>query len=299
MTSLYRDDAELYDIAFDWDVEEEVDWLLERLGPGCTSVLEPGCGTGRMVVAFARRGIEVLGFDCDVEEEVDWLLGRRGPGCRRVLEPGCGTGRMLVAFARRGVEVFGFDLSGPALAIARERTAPFAELATVALADMAHFDLGRTFGGAICPINTLGHLPRPQLATHLNSMARHLEPRARYLAQVGLVDLDSHEPFAGSHWEASRGQTKLRVDWVDEELDAGSGRSLQRSRIEVLEGPRAGEVLEEVHEMTAWTPETWAAVVAASPLVEAATYDASRRGERPRVEPEATGGLLWHELTVR
>ncbi len=253
MASLYRDDAELYDIAFDWDVEEEVDWLLERLGPGCRSVLEPGCGTGRM----------------------------------------------LVAFARRGSEVFGFDLSESALAIARRRTAPFAELATVAVADMAEFVLGRTFGGAICPINTLGHLSPAQLATHLECMARHLEPGARYLVQFGLVDPDSHEPFAGSHWEASRGETKLRIDWVDEELDAERGQSLQRSRIEVLEGPRAGEVLEELHEMTVWTPATWAEMVAASPLVQLATYDASRRGDRPRVGADATGGLLWHELRAK
>jgi SAM-dependent methyltransferase len=252
VSDLYDEHAELYDIAFDWDVEEEVDWLLERLGRDCGSVLEPGCGTGRMLVALARRGIEAVGF----------------------------------------------DLSEAALAIARRRLAPFGELVAVTVGDMADFDLGRSFGGAICPINTLGHLTPQQLEAHLVCMARHLDPRARYLVQVGLVDSGEHEPFAGSHWEASRGETKLRIDWIDEELDVESGRSLQRSRIEVLEGPRAGEVLEEVHEMTAWTPETWTRAVAASPFSRAATYDAGRRGARPLVGSEATGGLLWHELVA-
>jgi hypothetical protein len=32
VTRLYTDDAELYDIAFGWDVSEEVEWLFERLG---------------------------------------------------------------------------------------------------------------------------------------------------------------------------------------------------------------------------------------------------------------------------
>lgn len=41
MTRIYSDD-ELYDIAFDWDVSAEADWLVERLGPQCASVLEPG-----------------------------------------------------------------------------------------------------------------------------------------------------------------------------------------------------------------------------------------------------------------
>jgi SAM-dependent methyltransferase len=63
VTKLYTDDAELYDIAFDWDVSAEVEWLLERLGPECRSVLEPGCGSGRMLDAFAPHGLAVVGID--------------------------------------------------------------------------------------------------------------------------------------------------------------------------------------------------------------------------------------------
>ena len=44
MTRLYEDDAELYDIAFDWDISDEADWLVEKLE--ATTVLEPGCGGG-------------------------------------------------------------------------------------------------------------------------------------------------------------------------------------------------------------------------------------------------------------
>jgi hypothetical protein len=46
VTKLYTDDADLYDIAFDWDVSAEVEWLVDRLGPGCRSIFEPGCGSG-------------------------------------------------------------------------------------------------------------------------------------------------------------------------------------------------------------------------------------------------------------
>ena len=31
MTRLYTDEAELYDIAFDWDISDEADWLVARL----------------------------------------------------------------------------------------------------------------------------------------------------------------------------------------------------------------------------------------------------------------------------
>jgi SAM-dependent methyltransferase len=247
VTKLYTDDAELYDLAFDWDITDEVEWLLDLLGPACRSVLEPGCGGGRVLEAFAKRGLEVTGIDS--------------------------SSRMV--------------------ALARER---LGGRGVVHLADMTNFDLGRTFAGAVSPINTLLHLTPRELERHFDAMARHLEPQARYLVQVGLVDPGEREPFAASHWEASRGDTHLKIDWVDEELDVAGGRSKQRSRIHVLRGPRAGEVVEEVHEMTAWTPRTWRSAIEQSALAEIATYDGSAKDSWPRVEPTATGGLLWHEL---
>jgi len=201
---------------------------------------------------------------------------------------------MLEALADRGCQVVGIDTSAQMVELSRHRLGTRGE---VFEADMTHFDLGRTFDGAVCPINTLLHLSPAELGRHFHRMAHHLERRARYLVQVGLVEADQ-EPFAGSQWEASRGETSLRVDWVDEELDLVSGTSRQRSRIEVLSGPRAGEVVEELHEMTAWTPATWADAIGASPFEQVATYDGGRKGQWPRVDATATGGLLWHELQV-
>jgi SAM-dependent methyltransferase len=64
LPSLYTTDAELYDIAFSWDVSEEIDWLVERLGGETVeSVLEPACGSGRILSAFAARGIRAVGID--------------------------------------------------------------------------------------------------------------------------------------------------------------------------------------------------------------------------------------------
>jgi SAM-dependent methyltransferase len=244
MTRLYEDDAELYDIAFDWDISDEADWLVGALA--ATTVLEPGCGSGRMLEALADRGCQVVGID---------------------------TSPVMVELARRRLGT----------------------RAEVLEADMTRFDLGRTFDGAVCPVNTLLHLSPEDLARHLGCMSLHLEPRSRYLVQVGLVAADG-DAFAGSHWEASRGETSVRVEWTDEELDLLRASSRQRSRIEVLSGPRAGEVVEEVHEMTAWTPATWADAIAASPFDEVATYDGGGKGQWPRVDAFATGGLLWHEL---
>jgi SAM-dependent methyltransferase len=65
--TLYRSNVELYDIAFDWDINDEVDWLLNRLGSKCHAILEPGCGSGRMLKVFAQKGIEVVGLDSSTE----------------------------------------------------------------------------------------------------------------------------------------------------------------------------------------------------------------------------------------
>jgi SAM-dependent methyltransferase len=230
-TELYERHAELYDRAFRWDIEDEVDWLVERLGPGSRSVLEPGCGSGRVLEPLARRGLHPVGID-------------RSAG--------------MVELARaRGLEAV--------------------------LADMTDFDLGRTFDGAVCPINTLAHLTPAQLARHLERMGRHLRPGGRYLVQLQLGG-EAHS----SEWETDG----VRVTWTMEYVDPAGSRQRHRSRIETP----AGEVVEEVHELTLWTPAAWAAAVAASPFVETALYDGAQDGY-PAVEPGSEGPMLWHELT--
>ena len=64
---LYDDLAWIYDATFDWDIEDEVDWLIERLGVGVETVLEPFCGSGRMFPSFVRRGVTMFGVDISEE----------------------------------------------------------------------------------------------------------------------------------------------------------------------------------------------------------------------------------------
>jgi SAM-dependent methyltransferase len=244
VTRLYTDDVDLYDIAFTWDLDDEVDWLLQRFGPECRSVLEPGSGSGRMLEALTRRGLEVAGID---------------------------VSEAMVAYSRERVD------------------------AQIVHADMTTFDLGRTFDAAVCPINTLLHLTPAELQRHLGRMAEHLEPGARYLVQVGVFDGSDLPP--PSEWDSERDGVGLHCVWAPVERDLAAGRETHRSVIEVTAGPRRGEVVEELHEMTAWTPATWRQAIAQSPFEEVASYDGGERG-RPRVELEQCGGLMWHELVA-
>lgn len=249
MTRLYADDVELYDMAFTWDIDDEVSWLVERFGPSCMTVLEPGSGTGRMLVALALRGLAPCGID---------------------------SSAAMVAFSRARLSEAGVH-------------------AGVMLGDMTDFDLELRFDAAVCPINTLLHLTPAELASHLVLMGDHLEPNARYLVQVGVFESEVLPP--PSEWQAERDGTALRCEWVLVERDLDAGRERHCSRIEVLSGPRQGDVVEELHEMTAWTPATWREAIAASPFTELAAYDGSESG-RPEVELEHGGGLMWHELVA-
>ena len=237
MSRIYTDEAELYDIAFDWDLTDEAGWLVERLGPGCRSVLEAGCGSGRMLAALAAHGLEVVGID---------------------------TSEEMLAFTRaRGAEVV--------------------------RADMRNFDLGRRFDGAVSVVSTVGILASDGLASHLESMARHLEPGARYLVQQGVFAAQAE--LWRSEWEAERGGTRLHVTW--EAID----RRRSRSRVEIVAGPRAGDVVEDEHVSTFWTVEAWCEAIAASAFAQVACYD-GREEDRPEVELARGGGLLWHELVA-
>lgn len=243
MSDLYDDLADLYDAVFDWDVEDEADWLVERLGAGC----------------------------------------------RRVLEPGCGSGRMFAPLAARGLIVTGIDRSAAMVERARARNA-----GTAVLGDMTDFDIGARFDGAICPINTLGHLSHDEVALHLRAMARALEPNSHYLVQLAL----GAAVGVASRWEVDRDGLRVRATWTVESRDAERGTELHRSIFEVVAGPSAGTVHDQLHEMSFWTPETWAAAVAASAFERVAVYEGSEPG-RPRADLMATGGLLWHELVRR
>lgn len=63
----YEDAPGLYDLIFDAGTEDEctfVGGVHERYGHGkLRRILEPACGSGRLVEALARRGYHVTGFD--------------------------------------------------------------------------------------------------------------------------------------------------------------------------------------------------------------------------------------------
>ena len=61
---------EVYDLAFSWDPEPEVSFylhLFERYAGEVRRVLELGCGTCRLLLEMAKRGLECVGLDISRE----------------------------------------------------------------------------------------------------------------------------------------------------------------------------------------------------------------------------------------
>jgi hypothetical protein len=52
---IYTDDAELYDIPVDWDISDEVEWLLGRLAGRGTLVVETVAAKGAGRLSHPRR----------------------------------------------------------------------------------------------------------------------------------------------------------------------------------------------------------------------------------------------------
>ena len=66
-TPLLYDSPEIYDVAFGWDLELELAFVEECLRKHVVDpvrrILEPACGTGRLLGPLSERGYEALGYD--------------------------------------------------------------------------------------------------------------------------------------------------------------------------------------------------------------------------------------------
>ncbi len=114
---------------------------------------------------------ELPDYAADVEL-VHQLIQARRPGSSSLLDVACGTGRHLELLRGR-YDVAGLDASEQMLAIARTR------LPGVPLyrADMAEFQLGRTFHAVTCLFSSIGYVRTvDRLRMAAERFAAHLQP---------------------------------------------------------------------------------------------------------------------------
>jgi len=127
-----------------------------------------------------------------------------------ILEIACGTGRVSIPLAEAGYEVVGLDLSLPMLSIFRRKLASLDERVARRIrleqADMADFDLGRTFDLILVPFRAFQALTTDeQVRSALLSMKRHLADR-------GLLIIDLFRP--AWRMDQSWASDEEAFDWV-------------------------------------------------------------------------------------
>ena len=111
--------------------------------------------------------------------EADFVC-RYAPGS--VLDAGCGMGRVAIELAARGIETVGVDLDPDLLGRARSQ-AP--ELAWQ-LADLATFDLERTFDVVVAPGNVIGFVAADDREAAVRGCAAHVGPGGRLIVGYSL-----------------------------------------------------------------------------------------------------------------
>jgi len=129
----------------------------------------------------------------NVHGEAD-LVMRYAPAA--VLDAGCGTGRVARELARRGVDVVGVDLDPDMLATARRRSPGDSWVE----ADLASFDLGRTFDVVVAAGNVMILLTPGTEGAVVANLAHHLRTDGLLIAgfqlRHGGVTLVEHDDLA-------------------------------------------------------------------------------------------------------
>jgi len=204
-------------------------------------------------------------FNWSVTGQVSSISGLSGLDRGRVLEPMCGSGRLLRGFAEAGFETVGVDASKQMLALAEAHYDSHGLKGEWLLAEVTDFDLDEACDLAVCPINSLAHLPDAEaMLAHLDCMARNLYEGSSYWVQLDLRD----EPGVGhaEAWEFDYLGETVTAEWA-----CTGGRQGVETHISRFVFPD-GRVIEEQYAMKLWSFDAWTRLLARSSFDLMAAY---------------------------
>ena len=197
----------------------------------------------------------------DYERHAATVLGvirQRCPDAASLLDVACGTGRHLELWAGDIADRAGLDVDPAMVGLARGRLpgVPVHE------ADMEDFDLGRTFDAVTCLFSSIGYMrTEGRLRRAVAAMARHVAPGGVLVIEPWLQEENLEPPYLRHH-------TIEQDDLILVRTNTHTVRD-HVSRMQfayVVTTPHGSEFFTEEHEMGLFTPEQFAAALAAAGL---------------------------------
>jgi len=228
-------------------------------------------------------------FDWAVEHEVNGISSLSGLDHGRVLEPMCGSGRLLRAFATSGFETVGVDSSREMLNLARAKFDRAGLEGTWVLADVCNFDVDEACDLAVCPVNSLAHLPSAAaMEAHLNAMSRNLVTGASYWVQLDMKRPE-HVGQAES-WEFDYLGETLLCEWAS--TGASGDFETHVTRFVFPDG----RVIEDSYEMRLWDYAAWQRLLGRTPFSLSGAYRGQAFEPLPLDERLNGEHVFWQQL---
>ncbi|ACB84635.1 class I SAM-dependent methyltransferase [Natranaerobius thermophilus] len=204
-----------YDIAFSWDLSEEIYFLLDVFKKNVpfevNNVLEPACGTGRYLIELPKykNFSKIVGYDLNpemVEYSNDKIKDKR-----------------------------------------------LQEIASVAKDDMITAKFSEQFDLAINMINSIGYITKDEdILQHFRNTGECVKKDGLYIVQLNCAYSSFEKPMF-VEWEMQSQGTKVKMKWTINSEDRKNKLSYQSSKMEVIDIDKDKKFkIEDEHVMRLW-----------------------------------------------
>lgn len=228
-----------YDIAFSWDLTEEIKFLLEifkqKIPYEVTQVLEPACGTGRYLVELPKfkQFNKIVGYDLNME---------------------------MVKYCNNKIKEKGLQ-----------------ETVSIFQNDMVLAKFYNKFDVAINMINSLGYITEDEeIIQHFRNTGENLKKDGLYIVHLNCAFTKLKKETV--KWEIEKEGIKVKMKWSIDEEDRKGKMSYQSSELVVLDKDKHFRV-EDNHVMRLWIYGDLKELIRRSGMFDLASiYDESFNG---------------------
>ena len=249
-----------YDIAFSWDITQEIviyeEIFKKFVDFPVKTILEPACGAGRFLMEFAHKGYELVGYD---------------------------NNKSMVNYTKKKIKDEGLQ-----------------DKIKVFKTNMKKAKFKEKFDAAINPINSIGYLHADKaIVKHFRRTGNSLKKGGVYVLHLSCAWKQASPESAGTEaWTEERDGTRITTTWKILYDDKEQNLSVQQGIMDIDDNGKKIK-LEETHVLRLWLYEDLKRLVKKSGKFKlVAIYNEDR--QRLALDSEIIGemGNLFYVLKV-